>query len=43
MPPVFKGVDDRGTSIGTNVSFWKAAVAAGSKDASGKLCGTRRA
>ena len=42
MPPVFKGVDDRGTSIGTNVSFWKA-VAAGSKDASGKLCGTRRA
>jgi protein N-terminal methyltransferase len=35
MPPVFKGVDDSGNSIGTNVSFWKA-VAAGSKDASGK-------
>lgn len=35
MPPVFKGLDDRGNSIGTNVSFWKA-VAAGAKDGNGK-------
>ena len=35
MPPVFKGLDASGNSIGTNVTFWKA-VAAGEKDGTGK-------
>ena len=30
MPPVFKGIDDKGNPIGTNVTFWKA-VKAGAK------------
>jgi protein N-terminal methyltransferase len=24
MPPVFKGVDDKGNSVGTHLAFWKA-------------------
>ena len=35
MPPVFKGKDDRGNSIGTNVTFWKA-VKEGAKAPDGK-------
>ena len=35
MPPVFKGVDDTGQSIGTHVAFWKA-VKAGAKGPDGK-------
>ena len=35
MPPVFRGTDDKGNPIGTNVTFWKA-VKAGAKDKAGK-------
>ena len=35
MPPVFKGIDDKGNPIGTNVTFWKA-VKAGAKAPDGK-------
>lgn len=35
MPPVFKGKDDRGNSIGNNLTFWKA-VKEGAKAPDGK-------
>lgn len=35
MPPMFKGIDDKGNPIGTHTAFWKA-VKAGAKGADGK-------